>query len=706
VKTTSKEAQKFINQGIGQLHGFWDFEAERSFRQAAALDPDCAMAYWGMAQANFKNDVRGKGFAEEAKNRMGSVGEVEKRWIESIAAYFSNTKLDKKKRLRDYVKALERMAESYPDNIEVKAFLLKQIYYNHRNGVPISSHYAVNLLGREILALDANHPAHHYIIHLWDREKADNALKSAALLGQTAPGIAHMWHMPGHIYDKLKRYDDAAWHQEASARIDHAHMMKYQLIPDQIYNFAHNNEWFTRNCQMLGRYDDAVDLAKNMIELPRLPKFAKPEDKKAAKGYNPGGSSWQLGRQRLRDTLVRFEQWDELLRLADTDYLRPDGKAIKAEELNRFLAIAHYETDNAEAGDAILAEVKTLLDAEIKKRDEAKANAEKKARDAKKDDKAIESAKKAAEKNFTKRVTELQNRYNELSVYSKLAATDVQGARKVLPELKNLAKSRHAWLWHQAGGQKEADKLAKEAVDAGKNQVQPLVIQTLVFYETDRMDEAREAFQKLRTVAGHADLHTPLMQRLAPIAEELEWPVDWRTPAPVAKDIGKRPDLDSLGPFRWSPPAAPDFALANAKGEEFKLSDRTGRPTLVIFYLGKGCSHCMEQLNAFLPVKAKFAAAGIDILAISTDSPEGLADTFAASEEGEGSPFPFPLLSDEGLATFRKYRAFDDFEDQPLHGTFLIDGEQNIRWQDISFEPFMKTDWLLEECVRLLKFEG
>ena len=56
VTTTSGLAQKFINQGIGQLHGYWYFEAERSFRQAARLDPDCAMAYWGMTLANVDND--------------------------------------------------------------------------------------------------------------------------------------------------------------------------------------------------------------------------------------------------------------------------------------------------------------------------------------------------------------------------------------------------------------------------------------------------------------------------------------------------------------------------------------------------------------------------------------------------------------------------------------------------------------------------
>lgn len=58
VTTTSDEAQAYFNQGVGQLHGYWYFEAERSFRQAAKIDPECAMAYWGMAQANIKNEER------------------------------------------------------------------------------------------------------------------------------------------------------------------------------------------------------------------------------------------------------------------------------------------------------------------------------------------------------------------------------------------------------------------------------------------------------------------------------------------------------------------------------------------------------------------------------------------------------------------------------------------------------------------------
>ena len=67
------------------------------------------------------------------------------------------------------------------------------------------------------------------------------------------------------------------------------------------------------------------------------------------------------------------------------------------------------------------------------------------------------------------------------------------------------------------------------------------------------------------------------------------------------------------------------------------------------------------------------------------------------------SGFPFPVVSDESLATFKAYRAYDDFEQMALHGAFLIDGNGMVRWQDISFEPFKDVDFLLAEAQRLLK---
>jgi len=116
--------------------------------------------------------------------------------------------------------------------------------------------------------------------------------------------------------------------------------------------------------------------------------------------------------------------------------------------------------------------------------------------------------------------------------------------------------------------------------------------------------------------------------------------------------------------------------------------------------------HCMEQLQAFSPMHEKFAASGIPIVAIGTDNEAGLRETYELTNDGVQDPFPFPLLSNESCDTFRAYRTFDDFEETPLHGTFLIDALGRIRWSDISYQPFMKPDWLLEECQRLLSLGG
>ena len=69
--TSSKSAtaQRFIEQGVLQLHGFWYLEAERSFRQAATEDPELAIPYWGMAMANTNNQKRARGFIDEAMTR-------------------------------------------------------------------------------------------------------------------------------------------------------------------------------------------------------------------------------------------------------------------------------------------------------------------------------------------------------------------------------------------------------------------------------------------------------------------------------------------------------------------------------------------------------------------------------------------------------------------------------------------------------------
>ncbi len=697
ITTSIPAAQEFFNQGVGQLHGFWDFEAERTFRQVAALDPDCAMAFWGMAMANFSNAKRAKEMIDEATERIETVDAREKRWIEAVSKYFENEKIDEKKRRRDLVRALEDLVLEYPDDVEAKAFLMKQIYQNSQKGLPVSSHLAVNLLLDEIFRLSPDHPAHHYRIHHWDKEKPQRALESAAKLGPTAPGIAHMWHMPGHIYSKLHRYGDAAWQQEASARVDHAHMIRFRITPDNIGNFAHNNEWLIRNFNNLGQVEKAIDLAMNMIELPRLAKL-----KDGA--YDHSGGSWNLGRQRLRDTLMRFEHWEQLLELGETDYLKAGPNTINESEWHRVMGIAAFESGNLERGKALLDAAEEQRLAVEADRDRAVTDAE--AKNAEKTDAEKKKAVEAAKKEFKSRLEAWEKTTKELGVYETVlvSSPDVEAVIKELEAVKTMEKGRKARLIAKLGDSEKALKLAKEDVDSSKNQVYPLANQAWLAWQSGEENVAESAFEQLRKIGHLADASHPVFARLSPLAEAMGIEGDWRLEQPPAKDLGERPELDSLGPFRWKPPVAPDWTLRNLDGKPVNLADFSGKPVLMIFFLGRGCVHCMEQLNTFAPVQETFAAAGIEILAVSTDTPAGLRETLAGDEDVK-NPFPFVLLSDHDLGIFKDYRAYDDFESMPLHGTYLIDEIGRIRWQEIGFEPFMHPEFILEESQRLLSYE-
>jgi peroxiredoxin len=142
------------------------------------------------------------------------------------------------------------------------------------------------------------------------------------------------------------------------------------------------------------------------------------------------------------------------------------------------------------------------------------------------------------------------------------------------------------------------------------------------------------------------------------------------------------------------PSAAPAWTLPDGFGKTVSLSRYQGRPVVVIFYEGSGCIQCMKQLNSFAQKAREFAAAGIDLVAISTDTPDDLKNALAPYEEKGG--FPFPLLSDAKLDFFKAYRCVD-FDGQPLHGTFLIDAQGRVRWRDISDKPFDDPAFVLTQ---------
>jgi peroxiredoxin len=692
ITTANPEAQKFFDQGIGQLHGFWYYESERSFRQVAQLDADCAMAYWGMALSNVNNEKRARSFIAKAVERKAKASKREQQWIDAYAAFFDEKQKDNRRRREKLVLALENIIHEFPDELEAKAFLAGQIWANEGSGIGLGSRQSVDSLIKEVLAVEPMHPVHHYRIHLWDNAKASRALEAASLCGQSAPNIAHMWHMPGHIYTKEKRYLDAAWQQEASARVDHAHMIRDRVLPHQIHNYAHNNEWCSQNLMFVGRVHDAVSLAKNLLELPRHPQHNH---------YGNGGSAAAQGRRRLFEFLTKFELWDETLALADTPYLEPTDQ--EDEQINRLVlvGVAHFAKEHFDAGQVSIEDLKARVIAKQQAADKAEKEAEEKAKNEKKPDDKIAKAKKDARKPHENAIRQLEEALAALRGHRALARGNWKEAVDQFAKAgRRVRKETLAQVQLKVGETDKAIETAKKSADENPNQVLPLASYVDILYRAGKKDDAIAQFKTLRRVAGNADLDLPVLDRVADIAKELHLGEDWRDPAPPATDVGIRPSLDSLGPFRWSPYVADDWTLNDGAGKPISLQQYRGKPVVVIFYLGYGCLHCVEQLKSFAAKTKDFSAAGIELVAISTDDASALEKSIANC--GIEGGFPFPLASDPSFAVFRQYRAFDDFEQTTLHGTFLIDPKGFVRWQDIGHEPFNNPDFLIKEAKRLL----
>ena len=733
VTTKDPQAQRFFEQGVGQLHGFWYFEAERSFRQAATLDPDCAMAYWGMAMANVSNENRAKEFVKEAAKRKAKASPREVMWIDGLNEFYHGAEKDDAKRRRKHIQSIEAIVQEHPDDVEAKALLAWRIW-DSRSKLPMTSLQAVDALLDQVFLAEPMHPAHHYRIHLWDEEKPARAAASAARLGQTSPAVAHMWHMPGHTYSKLRRHEDAAFHQEASARVDHARMVRDRLMPTQIHNYAHNNEWCVRTLVHVGRVRDALELARNLAELPRHPKHNAPASRSSAAG---------MGRERMFDVLTQHELWDDYLALADTVLLNggadetPDQKVRRL----RYLGVAHAAKGNAEQADeqvkALEAMRKSAAGTTAAKPTTGPATRPAEGPATKPEGWASAIAAKitAAVAPVTRPTTapatrpavtgtgerfrggrggsgsggsagggnvgsQVDKAVAHIRGQKAFAAGDFKAALTHFEKAGDLRKEHLSQAHLAAGNKDKALQLAREAADSAKDQCFPLGNQVDVLFRAGKTAEAQEAFDRLRKLSGKIDLTAPVYARLAAAAKQFGHAADWRLARPLPADVLPRPDLDALGPFRWQPSPAPAWSLPSADGKQLALADYKGKPVLVVFYLGYGCLHCVEQLNAFAPLAKEFERAGVSIVAVSTDTPDGLGKSLATAKADGG--YPFPLVSDEKLTAFKAYRAYDDFEQSPMHGAFLVDGRGLVRWQDIGPRPFTDTKFLLAEAKRLL----
>jgi peroxiredoxin/tetratricopeptide (TPR) repeat protein len=652
VATKMPEAQSFIDQGVAQLHSFYYFESERSFRQAAKIDPDCAMAYWGMAMANVNNARRASEFLKEARKRAASLSRRETLYLEALEASYKAGANDKIKR-QGWLLGLESIVQEFPGDVDARAWLALATWHNEMDG--IGSRQAVDTLIDLVFQAEPMHPGgHHYRIHLWDGHKAARALKSAGLYAATAPGIAHAWHMPGHTYTELKRYADAAYQQEGSARVDHAYMKRDRVMPFEIHNYAHNNQWLSISLGHIGRVRDAIAVARNLVDQPRDPE---------KNGPNDGGSAQRSGRARWAELLTRYELWDELIDATTSGALDWSNIPFEQQQKAYALGLAYAgKNDQAKLVDQI---------------------------------------------NVLKKQTggEAKGLLAELEGLELLSRGEISPAFDQFTKATSMRPEALARAHLTARNFGFAESTARQAVAKNRNQVPALAAQVEVLHACGKEQEAREAYHVLEPLARCADRDLPVFRRLENVVARWKAEGSWidaglstANPADTDETAVDRIDLNKLGPLIWSPFAAAALNGTDTAGVPWNLTSHKGKNVLVIFFLGGKCAHCMQQLELFGKEYEALKRMDVETVAINSDDVDAAR---SLKNNKEGIKFPMPMLADPKLDLFKLYRAFDDFENQPLHATFLIDGEGNVRFQRISADPFLDVEFIKGEARRI-----
>jgi peroxiredoxin len=739
-----ENAQKFMEQGLGQLHGFWYVEAERSFRAALALDPTCAgMAYWGISLANHYRPARAKEFAQLAAKTKAGLTDREQMYIDALGS----------------PTGYRALIAKYPDDVEAKALEVWRTWFRMEASAASSAeaHDALDL-AHVILKAHPYHPINHAVIHMCNAAGSESrAIDSADNCGPSAPSIGHMWHMPTHIYFALQRYPQAAWQMEASIRTEHARMMHDRVIPDQSIFYAHNNEWLVRTLLYMGRVDDARRTAMHMIDLPRHPTYnviEPPDDdssdndddvKGDKKIVEVHGTSAYYGRDRLLQTLRQFEYWDELIDACKSNYIEETSLPGEQGKVHLNLGVAYYSKGDVASGDRELAEIRRLDEAQ--QEEAKKAMEEITVTETSKRTRAVQ----VLEHKYGRAIGELSRSIRELESYRRMVTGFFVSRRTLILCLCGLLVIEAAAFWTlkrrsmvvavltvpvmigvgvwlfrahlalldlpydsvnvdfavmsrqqlEAGDPDVAEWCARSFAENRQYQVKPQANLVEILYRIGKKDEAREEFEKLRELAGMADLDSPVLARLQPIARDFDLPTDWRLPEKLNKPISGRRPLKSLGPLVWRPWMAPDWKLKDGQGREHSLADYRGKPVLMVFFLGGECPHCVKQLEAFAKKAEELKQEGLTLIAVSVDKQ---AEVKAFVDKFKSGPYPFLVLSDDKLSAFESYRTRDNFEGgSAMHGTFLVDGDGYVRWHDVSFEPFMDVTFLIRESKRLLK---
>ena len=319
VTTKSKQAQLFMNQGLNLTYGFNHAEAGRAFREAARLDPGCAMAYWGQALVlgpninapmDAANEPKAHELAQKAAGLKSKVSAREQALIDAVALRYSGQTNDREARNKAYANAMKAVTRRFPNDLDIATLYVESVMdlrpwgYWMPDGAPYEGTAEIATLTESIIKRDPKHPgALHLYIHLMEPTTTPEKAEAAAdALSPLMPAAGHIIHMASHIYQRVGRYADSVKSNETAALADEDYITQCRaqgFYPMAYYPHNVHFLWFAAT--MDGRGQLAIDSARKVASkvsdeaLKQLPLLA---------GF----------RVVPYYALTRFGRWDEMLK--------------------------------------------------------------------------------------------------------------------------------------------------------------------------------------------------------------------------------------------------------------------------------------------------------------------------------------------------------------------------------------------------------
>ncbi|RYD80600.1 MAG: hypothetical protein EOP84_11860, partial [Verrucomicrobiaceae bacterium] len=319
ITTASKEAHRFFDQGLLLAYAFNHPEAVRSFKEAIRHDPECAMAYWGIALAlgpNINAPMSEQAAPEawralqKAREYAPKASKREQDYIEALSSrYEDEVRHDHRPKLdMAYANAMREVSKRYPDDLDAATLfaeaLMDTMPWMYWTPEGKAKPGTIELLAKleSVLARNPHHTgANHYYIHAVEAGPTpENGLPMAHRLEDLASGSGHLVHMPSHIYLKVGLYHRSSMINERAIKADEVYLTacrRQGFYPAMYY--PHNIHFLWYSTAMEGRSADALAAARKVSDYVSR---CRPDAMEVPR-QNPVPVL----------TLARFKRWDEVL---------------------------------------------------------------------------------------------------------------------------------------------------------------------------------------------------------------------------------------------------------------------------------------------------------------------------------------------------------------------------------------------------------